>query len=417
MNDSQAEIQAIQARLRKIGRRSPGNVPSPSSLVSADLISTETSLPSSPQTTYRLRQSVRWQAGEQPEHEVITTPLQLPNVRRYATVPERVTTPTTTPKSMPEVDHAANETELPLRSYVRSPILSPSASRASSPAASSSSTPLPRTRRTAWQDTGDLQRLEAQVRRINELSAVQEAAMLELKAIAEQVESGQTATTDPDQDTTERTGRPRIRCEYLPTAVPAVDRDRVSGAYVVTARSINLLQKEQEAEQDAMLTAAALRQFSHRSAADGLAADLPQRRSRSPVKSALDLGIGKVLKPLIAPIMSMLSHWVMVRPTRRPTGYPKRSKQSSQMSNSETAAIPSFTIQDAALWTIGAIAARVGIDMLLASFPTLWLPVIAAVMAPAAIAIYQSTVDPKSGFTLGYRLLLIMIGLLLGGRL
>jgi hypothetical protein len=47
----------------------------------------------------------------------------------------------------------------------------------------------------------------------------------------------------------------------------------------------------------------------------------------------------------------------------------------------------------------------------------LWLPIVALIVLPAAIAIYRTTFTPETGFAWGYRLFLVMIGLLLGGRL
>jgi hypothetical protein len=69
------------------------------------------------------------------------------------------------------------------------------------------------------------------------------------------------------------------------------------------------------------------------------------------------------------------------------------------------------------IWVGGSIFVRMGLDALLVAYPILWPPAIALVVTPAAIAIYRTAVDPQSSFLLGRRLLLIMIGLLLGGRL
>ncbi len=69
------------------------------------------------------------------------------------------------------------------------------------------------------------------------------------------------------------------------------------------------------------------------------------------------------------------------------------------------------------IWVGGSILMRMGLDALLVAYPALWPPAIALVVTPAAIAIYRTAVYPQSSFLLGRRLLLIMIGLLLGGRL
>jgi hypothetical protein len=392
MNDSQAEIKAIQARLREIGRRSQHRTAN----VSSQLVSAEPN-PSSATTTYRLCQSSRPQENWQSKFDLETPTLHLPDIKAYAAATPAMT-------SVAKPSQTTNLNDSTAREYVRSPILPKPLSKSPSSPPQSMSTAK---RHTTRPSSADLGRLEAQVHRINQLSAVQEAAMLELKAIAEQLEHSPNASVDNGQETDHSSQSHLSLCEYLPTAVPTIERDRTSGTYVVTARSINLLQKEQEAEQEAALTAAALRQFSRRTKADNPSPKFSERSSRSSAQSALDL------LRLLHPATHLVTRWLSQVLTLRPT----RSERRSQTLAPDVAAEPSFTIQDAALWTIGAIAARIGIDMLLAAFPHLWLLVVAIVVAPAAIAIYQSMLNPKAGFKLGYRLLLIMIGLLLGGRL
>ncbi|MGB3612181.1 MAG: hypothetical protein WBA10_00195 [Elainellaceae cyanobacterium] len=79
-------------------------------------------------------------------------------------------------------------------------------------------------------------------------------------------------------------------------------------------------------------------------------------------------------------------------------------------------ALTDITLQDAILWIGASAAARVGLDLLLMTYTSLWWPVVALIVAPAAIALYRAAVAPKAGFVLGRQLLLIMIGLLIGGR-
>lgn len=78
---------------------------------------------------------------------------------------------------------------------------------------------------------------------------------------------------------------------------------------------------------------------------------------------------------------------------------------------------PSFTIQDAAVWIAGAAAVRILLNLVLVSQPSLQPLFLMLMVAPAAIAIYQVTSAPRTGFITAYRLLLMMVGLLLGGRL
>ncbi|MBD2092530.1 hypothetical protein H6F67_22025 [Microcoleus sp. FACHB-1515] len=201
-----------------------------------------------------------------------------------------------------------------------------------------------------------LARLEAQIDQIHDLAIAQEAALLELKNLAEAVDRDR--KLDPDSDDLPT-------CEFLAAAVPLIERDR-DGVIVISSRPIDLFRAEWEAV----------------SIAKSLRSRQPSRhRRRQP-----SLG-DKLVALLDAPD----------RPSRQP-------------------APPNLTIADAAIWIIGATVLRVGLDLLLSSFPHLWLPVAGLIVLPAAIAIYRTTFTPETGFTWGYRLFLAMIGLLLGGR-
>ncbi|NJL22313.1 MAG: hypothetical protein HC895_18235 [Leptolyngbyaceae cyanobacterium SM1_3_5] len=201
-------------------------------------------------------------------------------------------------------------------------------------------------------------RLEAQIDQIHELAIAQETALIELKNLAEAVDRDR--KLDPDSDDLPI-------CEFLAAAVPLIERDR-DGVIVVSTRPIDLFRAEREAA----------------SIAKNLRSRQPpsrHRRRRSP--SLWD----KLIALLDAPD----------RPSRPP-------------------APPNLTIADAAIWMIGATVLRVGLDLLLSSFPSLWFPIAGLIVLPAAIAIYRTTFTPETGFAWGYRLFLAMIGLLLGGR-
>ncbi|MEP0910218.1 hypothetical protein NDI45_04730 [Leptolyngbya sp. GB1-A1] len=72
--------------------------------------------------------------------------------------------------------------------------------------------------------------------------------------------------------------------------------------------------------------------------------------------------------------------------------------------------------QAALTLTLGAALLRILLDRVSQLYPALSLMSILLMLAPAAVAIYRSTVAPQSGFLWGCRLTLIMIGLLLGGK-
>jgi hypothetical protein len=212
------------------------------------------------------------------------------------------------------------------------------------------------------------QRLEAQAEQVNQLSVAQETAILKLKVIAEQVELDWKAS-EPEHSA--RSGKSAIHlppiCEYLDTSIPHVERD-ANGGLILTSRSIDLF----KAQRDAEFNAEVLRHV--------------VKNKRKPS------------------FLRQLWQWLLEKPSPR--------KRSSRRATSSP-----FSIRQAVMWVGGAIATRVILDTILTLFPGLWFPAIAIMALPGAIAIYRSTLTPESGLLWGYRITLIIIGFLIGGRL
>lgn len=76
-----------------------------------------------------------------------------------------------------------------------------------------------------------------------------------------------------------------------------------------------------------------------------------------------------------------------------------------------------FSLAQGLMWFVGAVVIRMGIDRLLGAFPNLWVVMAAMVLTPVAIALYQTAVNPQATVHSGRRLLVIMMGLLIGGQL
>lgn len=123
--------------------------------------------------------------------------------------------------------------------------------------------------------TEGVKRLESQAQRINQLSAELEAAVLELKAIASEVNrdwralqaiqessTGAIALANPGATAAKREAResfiPDV-CEYQAANVPNV-KQKQSGSFVLTSRPVDLFQ----AEREAALLAQTLRQRARR---------------------------------------------------------------------------------------------------------------------------------------------------------
>jgi hypothetical protein len=66
---------------------------------------------------------------------------------------------------------------------------------------------------------------------------------------------------------------------------------------------------------------------------------------------------------------------------------------------------------------VGAVLGRITLNLVISAFPFLWTPAIALLATPAMIAVYRTSRSPQSGISWVYRLLVLMLGLLIGGRL
>jgi hypothetical protein len=78
---------------------------------------------------------------------------------------------------------------------------------------------------------------------------------------------------------------------------------------------------------------------------------------------------------------------------------------------------PSAIALDALLWIFASIGLRYGLSAIASSLPALALPVSMLVFVPALMAIYAALFLPQVNSVSVYRLLLITVGLLIGGKL
>jgi len=323
-------------------------------------------------------------------------------------------------------------------------------SKPSSATASKTTTASTVTERSQHQEA--LKRLEAKAQQINQLSAAQEMAMLELKAIATRLERDRAALELQHSDAYERDtylpAEPSTICEYLATNVPAIERDQ-SGSFVMTTRAVDLF----KAERDAELMAQTLR---HRNGTT----PTRHRRATQPSASVRAAGMLQSLWKQLQAIATDMTAQTSTRSNRRArmaqvkqyapsyaAGYsedyaddyapepspdysssqfssevyhyaPSQSQNHSQnRSQNQSPTSDSLSYKASAIWLGGAIVARIAADLVLASYPGFWIPVVGLMVAPAAIAVYRTTVAPQSSMIWGYRLFLVMMGLLVGGRL
>lgn len=224
------------------------------------------------------------------------------------------------------------------------------------------------------------QRLDAQAEAVNQLSATQEAAILKLKAIAEQVGQDWQASESTSLTGSRKAVRLPPICEYLEPAVPHVEKDQ-QGNFIVTSRAVDLFKAEREAERNAE--------------------KLRHRAIKARQNSSL---INRFWSWLVEKPQSKIAASKMLQAKRHKRS-PRRSKRFV------------FSVLHASIFLVGAIVMRVLLDTLLVIFPGLWLPAIAIMVTPGAIVMYRSTLTLETSLVWGFRLVLVIIGLLIGGRI
>ncbi|MBC7969048.1 MAG: hypothetical protein H7Z11_02745 [Verrucomicrobia bacterium] len=243
----------------------------------------------------------------------------------------------------------------------------------------------------------DTEALEAQAERINQLLKALETALVESEAMPH---SGTIAPGIADEQV--QTSHPAAAAAQ---ATPAVgDEVFASGTYRhgANARPFAANQQhvthstDQQAQHEATETAQALRYLASR--------DLGREQVDPSIAGTSQTG-GRRSRDRGRPPRTVQGSL----PTRR---YGLQLRRFLHMPQK-----PFDKVGDAVLWIVLAAAIRVGARFLLAMVPALTPVFVLLMFAPAALAVYLAMFVPRAGFVSIYRLFLIMLGLLLGGRL
>lgn len=308
-------------------------------------------------------------------------------------------------------------------------------------------------------------RLDVQVQQVNSMSLALEAALQETAAIAQQLNQQRIRAAARGQRT--RFDHWNAPLVYDPRHIrpeqsylPHIDRSS-QGEFVLTGRPLSWTSNAQASAVEARATASQAMpsdvQSKYSTAnhdVGAIAASLRHRSvarkhhsntARSPQSQILPDWIVRWFNPSHTPVslsvaapqsasslkektvaptttargvsaQHPLPHQVQQPQPQQAEAFAPSLGSSFNRSANGSPAVLSGTIPGALLFIGVAAIARIGMDWLLVSYPMLWPVVIALVITPAAIAIYRSTVAPKASFAMGRQLLLVMIGLLIGGR-
>ncbi|WP_088894253.1 hypothetical protein [Leptolyngbya ohadii] len=269
-----------------------------------------------------------------------------------------------------------------------------------------------------------LKELEAQADRINQLSREREAAFQRAQAIAAQIEQERRATRRP--------------VELSLPLEPSMIRPQAERSHPGIPRSLNSpesvtlrIQVPPSAQETAAEVAQLLRQIQgHRDYSDKLSQQaVPVRRSRK--RPSLLRRLRRWLFASSPGRSSSRRHHIKhtdpnhTDPNHTDPNYIDSSRADSNctdasLSSSPEAIAPTepvFTLQETLTLLVGAVLTRLLLNLLLEALPLLTVPVMILLILPAAIALYKATIAPQSGILWGYRICVILFGLLMGGRL
>ncbi|MBD2076109.1 hypothetical protein H6F86_19980 [Phormidium sp. FACHB-592] len=241
----------------------------------------------------------------------------------------------------------------------------------------------------------DTEALEAQAARIKELLQALETAIAEGETLPH---DGSIAHHSSIEDPVEP-ANPEVKVSVPPSGVEPFNSStyRHSADTLLTGSQKPTIigATDHKAQQEAAETAQALRYLASRDTLEPAIA-APRQEPRRPTGRSHE------------PRSSASSSSANVLTIRR---YALKLRQFLQMPHTSL-----DRVKDAALWIVLAAAIRVGARLLLMQVPALAPVLLVLMFAPAAAAVYLAMCVPKAGFVSIYRLFLIMLGLLLGGR-
>lgn len=231
---------------------------------------------------------------------------------------------------------------------------------------------------------------------IEQLAQKQRAAFQRLQTVGhtliKQVQPG--ASSDIDEIA-------RFLEECPAIDIPSVERT-VNGYLDIDYRHFNFRQ----AEQDATSNAATLRSRS--------------RLFQQPLSSDTELGITNNYDAVeerfysdnsASNLWGDINNFASVATREVQNWFSKQFSPKHQRKNHSR-----FTLLDSAIWCVGAIIARIILNQIFQIYPALWTPVALLLILGVSLSLYSAIFSARPKPILGYRTLMIILGLLIGGR-
>lgn len=226
---------------------------------------------------------------------------------------------------------------------------------------------------------------------VERLAQQQQEALRQLRAVGDDLMQQTQPGVSPDIDEIAR-----FLAECQPIQIPIVRRDG-NGYLDLRYRMVDFRRAEHDANSNA-------EQLRSRSQLFKYAAQPAHNQQRSQFENThyperAPQNLLDDLRGLYTVSSQAMAKWL--RQSRPSTSRPRSSQ---------------FTLVDSAIWCVGAAIARIILNQIFQFYPALWTPVAVILIVGIVISLYSSIFGPRPNPALGYRTLLIIVGLLVGGR-
>jgi hypothetical protein len=242
-----------------------------------------------------------------------------------------------------------------------------------------------------------IKRLHTLAQKVNQLSADQEQLVGDIKMVESRLNHlrhrlPMTAEAGVDL--------PHVSLDEVVLATAIVD---ANSNVMMTGRVPHITQPEQEA----------------RDLADHLRGTYGPKygpKSSSPISfswSNLASDFGAVCQE---PRMLLTQLWQYLKPlTQSVSSHPSKNN-AERKRFSQSASWDALSLTDMLLWFGGGVIGRLALNLLLSAIPALWSLAVAILTGLTAYGLYRATLAPRRDFGLAYRIFLVIVGLLIGGR-
>ncbi len=234
-----------------------------------------------------------------------------------------------------------------------------------------------------------LQQFDAALSTVAQLAQQQQQALERLQSLGKSLVEQSTPGTSPDIDDIAR-----FLAEYPTIQIPMVQRD--TDGYLDMVYHAVYLNGSGQSSTNSLKSRTQL--FGH-------PFNNTQRQS-----SSTELDESPYENPQLPGLLDELTHFWQVNSQafQKWTHHQINSTQRSRSSN--------FTLLDGTIWCIGAIITRVILKSIFQFYPASWTPIAFMLIAGIIFTLYRSIFSPRPNPVVGYRTLMIIIGLLIGGR-